>query len=901
MPRPSRVGNIPVTDYWNSQAMGTLFDGYATTRSGRKRKRAARPWDEMFPTEPGTVREPYRELYPALSRMSQDELRGRTDALASSYLAQGVTFDFAGEERPFPLDAVPRVIAASDWSIVEAGVAQRVRALERFLADVYGPQHAIRDGVIPAALISSSTHYHRQAAGIVSANGVRVHVSGIDVIRDELGAWRVLEDNVRVPSGVSYVISNRRVMAQTLPELFTAMRVRPVGDYPNRLLQALRASAPEGVEDPTVVVLTPGVYNSAYYEHTLLARLMGVELVEGRDLFCSGGRVWMRTTAGPTRVDVIYRRVDDEFLDPQQFRPDSVLGAPGLMLAARLGHVTIANAVGNGVADDKLVYTYVPDLIRYFLGEEPILPNVDTWRLEEPAALAEVLDRLDELVVKPVDGSGGKGLVVGPDASRSELAELRLRLLADPRGWIAQPVVQLSTIPTLVEDGMRPRHADLRPFAVNDGNDVWVLPGGLTRVALPEGQLVVNSSQGGGSKDTWVLDSDLPTGPVGAQRFASSAGNVGALVADQAAPATASVPVVAATPTEHALHPPEASPQDEDAPIRQQQQQQQQQRMPRHPLDDGGGGASVLSRIAESLFWIGRYIERSDGTARILDVHLQLLLEDPWIDEDTACRSLLSVMGSEANDDVALGRDDVIALLAVDRTHPASIAHSIAAARENARRAREIVSTELWEALNQTNARMPRRVASDKTHEFFRWVRDRSALAIGVVDSATSRDEAWHFFSLGRAIERADMTARLLATRSLTEASGPSWTTILRSCGGYEAYLRSYRGVPSSQSAAEFLLLDRLFPRSIISSVIRAEESLREIDPRAGRVGVTDQARRLLGQIRSELEYRPIADILVDLAGHMEHVQAVTSSASEAIRQRYFPASVAPVWIGEVS
>jgi len=570
--------------------MGTLFDGYATTRSGRKRKRAARPWDEMFPTEPGAVREPYRELYPALSRMSQDELRGRTDALASSYLAQGVTFDFAGEERPFPLDAVPRVIAASDWSIVEAGVAQRVRALERFLADVYGPQHAVRDGVIPAALISSSTHYHRQAAGIVSANGVRVHVSGIDVIRDELGAWRVLEDNVRVPSGVSYVISNRRVMAQTLPELFTSMRVRPVGDYPNRLLQALRASAPEGVEDPTVVVLTPGVYNSAYYEHTLLARLMGVELVEGRDLFCSGGRVWMRTTAGPTRVDVIYRRVDDEFLDPQQFRPDSVLGAPGLMLAARLGHVTIANAVGNGVADDKLVYTYVPDLIRYFLGEEPILPNVDTWRLEEPAALAEVLDRLDELVVKPVDGSGGKGLVVGPDASRTELAELRGRLLADPRGWIAQPVVQLSTIPTLVEDGMRPRHADLRPFAVNDGNDVWVLPGGLTRVALPEGQLVVNSSQGGGSKDTWVLDGDPPTGPIGAQRFASSAGNVGTLVADQAAPATASVPVVAAAaPTEHALHPPEASPQDEDAPIRQQQQQQQQQqRVPRHPLDGGG-------------------------------------------------------------------------------------------------------------------------------------------------------------------------------------------------------------------------------------------------------------------------------------------------------------------------
>ena len=430
--------------------MEPLFTDYAS----RKPARAPGPWDEMFADASATegVREPYREMFGALARMDQQELRARTDALASSYLAQGVTFDFAGEERPFPLDVVPRVIAARDWAAIESGVAQRVRALEAFLADVYGPQRAVRDGVIPASLLASSTHFHRQAAGIVGANGVRIHVAGIDVIRDEQGGWRVLEDNVRVPSGVSYVLSNRRVMAQTLPELFTSLRIRPVVDYPSRLLQALRAAAPQGIDNPTVVVLTPGVFNSAYYEHTLLARMMGVELVEGRDLFCSGGRVWMHTTAGPTRVDVIYRRVDDEFLDPLQFRPDSVLGAPGLMLAARLGNVTIANAIGNGVADDKLVYTYVPDLIRYYLSEEPILANVDTWRLEEPEALAEVLDRLDELVIKPVDGSGGKGLVVGPDASKETLAALRETLQADPRGWIAQPVVQLSTIPTLVED-----------------------------------------------------------------------------------------------------------------------------------------------------------------------------------------------------------------------------------------------------------------------------------------------------------------------------------------------------------------------------------------------------------------------------------------------------------------
>ena len=542
--------------------MADLFDGYG----GIATRRAAMPaWDEMFES-PGSARSSYREIHAALAQMTQDELRGRTDALGASYLAQGVTFDFAGEERPFPLDAVPRVIDQAEWQHVEAGVAQRVRALEAFLADVYGAQRAVADGVVPAGLITSSAHFHREAAGIEPANGVRIQVSGIDLIRDEQGAWRVLEDNVRVPSGVSYVISNRRVMAQTLPELFVSMRVRPVGDYPHKLLSALRASAPAGVEDPVVVVLTPGVYNSAYFEHTLLARLMGVELVEGRDLFCSGGRVWMRTTAGPTRVDVIYRRVDDEFLDPLQFRADSMLGSPGLLLAARLGNVTIANAVGNGVADDKLVYTYVPDLIRYYLHEEPIIPNVQTWRLEEKGALEEVLDRLDELVVKPVDGSGGKGLVIGPSASRAELDELRGRLLRDPRGWIAQPVVQLSTIPTLVDDGMRPRHADLRPFAVNDGSDVWVLPGGLTRVALPEGELVVNSSQGGGSKDTWV---------VGQDQLQVARHSIQGLVAGQAA-ATESISIV--TPEMLKSHLQDHAPGDR--PLGQGQQEQQQQAGP---------------------------------------------------------------------------------------------------------------------------------------------------------------------------------------------------------------------------------------------------------------------------------------------------------------------------------
>jgi uncharacterized circularly permuted ATP-grasp superfamily protein len=408
-------------------------------------------------------------------------------------------------ERPFPLDLVPRVIASPEWEIIEAGVAQRVKALEAFLADIYSDARVITDGVIPSHLVTSSTHFHRAVWGIKPVNGVRIHVAGVDLIRNPAGDVRVLEDNVRVPSGVSYVMTNRNAMITAMPEAFANQRIRPVAGYPTRLLTALRKAAPPGVDEPTVVVLTPGVYNSAYFEHTLLARTMGVELVEGRDLECRRGKVFMRTTAGLQRVDVIYRRIDDDFLDPVHFRSDSMLGVPGLINAVRTGGVALANAIGNGVADDKLIYTYVPDLIKYYLREDPIIANIDTWRLEEDGAREEVLDRLQELVVKPVDGSGGKGIVIGPRATKAELDELRRQVSEDPRGWIAQPVVQLSTVPTLIEDCLQPRHVDLRPFAVNNGEDVWVLPGGLTRVALPEGELVVNSSQGGGSKDTWVL------------------------------------------------------------------------------------------------------------------------------------------------------------------------------------------------------------------------------------------------------------------------------------------------------------------------------------------------------------------------------------------------------------
>ena len=464
------------------------------------------------------VRVAYISVLRHLARLDADEVRARADYLKSTYLDQGVTFDIGGEERPFPLDIVPRVLLADEWAGVEAGVAQRVRAIEAFLADVYGEGRVFRDRVVPRRVVASSPHFHRVVSGISPANGVRVHVAGIDLVRDEMGRFRVLEDNVRVPSGVSYVMTNRRAMFSALPEVTTRHRIRPVEGYPLQLLAALRAAAPSGVSDPTVVVLTPGVHNSAYFEHALLARMMGVELVEGRDLVCHRGRVSIRTTQGLRRVHVIYRRIDDEYLDPALFRGDSLLGCAGLVTAARAGNLTIANAIGNGVADDKLVYTYMPDLIRYYLAEEPKLAGVDTWRLEDPAHREEVLDRLHELVLKPVDGSGGKGIVIGPRANKRQLDALRARILKDPRGWIAQPVVQLSTVPTMIEGRMAPRHVDLRPFAVNSGDSIYVLPGGLTRVALPEGELIVNSSQGGGSKDTWVLARDGVRGKQRKQR-----------------------------------------------------------------------------------------------------------------------------------------------------------------------------------------------------------------------------------------------------------------------------------------------------------------------------------------------------------------------------------------------
>ncbi len=465
----------------------------------------------------GLPREPVTELWRELTKIQSNEwiIKAKQRDL---YLAmQGITFTLSGIERPLPVDLIPRIIDIAEWKQLEKGIKQRIEALELFLDDVYGKQQLFADRIVPKSLIITSEHFHRSAHGIKPANGVRIHVSGIDIVRDQQGVLRVLEDNLRSPSGVSYVLENRRTMAHVVPELFSEYSIRSVDEYPERLLAALVSAAPDKKSHPNVVVLTPGVHNSAHFEHAFLARRMGVELVEGRDLYCKNNQIFMRTTKGSEQVDVIYRRIDDDYLDPIHFKPDSVLGIPGVINAARSNSVAIANGIGNGVADDKALYPYVPRLIEYYLDEKPIIPNVDTYDLQSSDVLDFVLKNLSDLVVKPVAGSGGYGITIGPRASKNELKEVAKEITQNPRNWIAQPLIALSTCPTVVDDGtIASRHIDFRPFAVNDGQEIWVLPGGLTRVALVEGNVVVNSSQGGGSKDTWVLaesESDLQSYP----------------------------------------------------------------------------------------------------------------------------------------------------------------------------------------------------------------------------------------------------------------------------------------------------------------------------------------------------------------------------------------------------
>jgi uncharacterized circularly permuted ATP-grasp superfamily protein len=464
-------------------------------------------YDEMF-SGPGDLHAHCRQLLEHFTSLPVEELQRRKQAADLSFLNQGITFTVYGREegteKIFPYDLVPRIITAAEWATVEIGLTQRITALNLFLKDIYNEGRILQDGIVPREMVYSCKHYRRQMAGLQVPRNVYIAVCGTDLIRLENGEFVVLEDNLRVPSGVSYMLTNRRVMKRIFPELFRSYNVRPIEQYTQLLLGTLRSLAPEGRPEPNIVLLTPGVFNSAYFEHAYLARQMGIELVEGRDLVTHDNIVYMRTTNGLRRVDVIYRRVDDDFIDPLAFRGDSILGVAGLFNAYRAGNVTLANAFGTGVADDKALYAYVPDIIKYYLSEEPVLKNVETYLPTRPKERQYILQNLDKLVVKAVGESGGYGMLIGPQSTKAQREEFAQKIEADPRNYIAQPTISFSRAPCLIGDELEPRHVDLRPYVLF-GDKVTIVPGGLTRVALNRGSLVVNSSQGGGSKDTWVL------------------------------------------------------------------------------------------------------------------------------------------------------------------------------------------------------------------------------------------------------------------------------------------------------------------------------------------------------------------------------------------------------------
>ena len=467
-----------------------------------------RAFNEMLDAQ-GNVRPHYHAFAQWLASQPDEAMAARRLEADLNFRRIGITFSMAGDadgtERLIPFDLIPRVIPAAEWRRLDQGLKQRVRALNMFIHDIYHDHDIVRAGIVPAEQVFLNAQYRPEMQDVTVAENIYCHVAGIDIVRANAGEFYVLEDNLRVPSGVSYMLENRKMSMRLMPEMFSRARVAPVAHYPDLLLDNLREVAPRNIDDPTVVVLTPGMYNSAYFEHAFLAQQMGVELVEGKDLFVDQNTVYMRTTRGPQRVDVIYRRVDDDFLDPLSFRADSALGVPGLLSACRAQRITLANAIGTGLADDKSTYLFVPDMIRFYLGEEPILSNVPTWQCSRPNELSHVLAHLPELVVKEVHGAGGYGMLVGPTASCADLAEFRARILANPSHYIAQPTLALSTTPTYVESGVAPRHVDLRPYVLC-GKEIRTVPGGLCRVALKEGSLVVNSSQGGGTKDTWILE-----------------------------------------------------------------------------------------------------------------------------------------------------------------------------------------------------------------------------------------------------------------------------------------------------------------------------------------------------------------------------------------------------------
>ncbi len=854
----------------------SLFDGYTQGAC----------YDEMFTTD-GSPRPHYESLHRVLGSLDSAAFRARGELADLTLVNQGITFtvynDDRGVEKPFPMDLVPRIIPPREWEQIERGLTQRVRALNLFLHDVYHNQRILRDGKIPRDLVVNAPNFRREFVGADVPNDLYVHICGTDLIRDADGTYRVLEDNCRTPTGISYVLENRMILMRVFSRLFQENPVRPVDQYTTQLLANLRALSPGGRDNPTVVLLTPGLYNSAYFEHSFLAQQMGISLVEGRDLFVDDAVVYMKTIQGPRRVDVIYRRVDDDFLDPLVFRPDSALGVSGLVNAYRAGNVALANGIGTGVADDKVIYAFVPEMIRYYLGEEPVLPNVDTFLASRPDDLQYIIEHAHELVIKAANESGGYGMLIGPQASREEVAEFVEKVKADPRNYIAQPLIQLSSCPCFIDGSFGARHVDLRPYILC-GDKVTIIPGGLTRVALRKGSYVVNSSQGGGSKDTWVV-AVSPTDAQGPE---------------------APLPI----------HAPEPQTQSQSMGALSQSQGV----VSSHSVQEQH--ATLLSLDADACFWIGRYIERAEAVARIIDVHYHFRLESPLIGETMRWSSILALYDEGETYRERYDEEDecsIVHFFTCDEKNPNSIHACVRAARENARSIRDQISSEMWESLNTFYLDLMEwdatQIMAGSPHAFFQRVKNATHLFQGIANRTLPMGSCRDFLDAGRFLERADQTARILDVKyhdllPRHQPDGPDpivppavgspdpfgvggpvdvhgWIAVLKSVGAHEAFRKAYPQGVSPARVAAFLLLNSQFPASVRHCVRRVEGALRRVS-RNSDSAPADAAERAVGRLHSSLNYITPREIIIGgLHEFLEDVQDQCLEIGTSIAQTY--------------
>eukprot|EP00913_Durusdinium_trenchii_P013368 g12549.t1 len=766
-------------------------------------------YDELIDAE-GRPRPEARLLVEKLNSLEPGELRRRQKAVERSLLQLGITFTVYGHEegteKIWPFDIVPRIIGAIEWDRIERGLKQRIKALNLFIDDIYSDQNILNDGVIPRQFITDAKTFREPCRGLKPPRGIWCHITGTDLVRNGDGEIFVLEDNLRCPSGVSYVLQNRTLMKRNFPQVFEESHVRPVIDYPARLYATLRHLAPEGVSHPTVVVLTPGIYNSAYYEHSFLALQMGVELVEGRDLVVKDGYLYMRTTQGPQKVDVVYRRVDDDFIDPKEFRPESMLGVPGLMDVYRQGRVALANAPGTGIADDKVIYAYVPQMIEYYLNEKMILPNVPTYVCLEKEQRDYVLDHLDELVVKAANESGGYGMMIGPHATDEERQKFAGLIRENPRNYIAQPTLSLSRVPTLVNNHFEGRHVDLRPYILY-GEEIYVLPGGLTRA-----EIQINS----------------------------------------------------------------------------------------------GAAAGMLSRVADAIFWMARYVERAENLARFVDVTLNMFLDQP----DGAAEAWLPLVYATGEEEwfaekYMIGtQESVIRFLTFDEEYPNSIVSSLYRARENARCVREAISPEMWEQINEcyhfVRDAAHDNIAFDSHSDFFSAIKRSSHLFNGITDGTMTRGEGWHFANMGRLLERADKTSRILDVKYFILLPNVSdvgstlddlqWSAVLHSVSGLETYRKRYHEI-HPKHIVQFLILDQAFPRAVQYCLMKADDSLHAIS--GTRTGTFhNEAEQLLGRLRSEIAYIEV-DTIIEQGLHefVDHLQKQINAVGGGIHRSFIAAA----------